>query len=94
MRRQHCLDHADNIQKPAKSSDCLLGVVTQPTNSRLSETSFKPVETDRQDTPDISDDSDVEPSTRYCCAVMIDENLAPGASCCMGAENGNNFWIH
>ena len=26
------------IQKPAKSPDCLLGVVTQPTDSRLSET--------------------------------------------------------
>ena len=28
----------DNIQKPAKSPDCLLGVVMQPTNSPLSET--------------------------------------------------------
>ena len=28
----------DNIQKPAKSPDCLLGVVPQPTDSRLCET--------------------------------------------------------
>ena len=28
----------DNIQKPTKSPDCLLGVVPQPTDSRLSET--------------------------------------------------------
>ena len=27
VRWQHCLDHADNIQKPAESPDCLLGVV-------------------------------------------------------------------
>ena len=27
----------DNIQKPAKSPDCLLGVVPQPTDSRLRE---------------------------------------------------------
>ena len=38
MRWQHCLDHADNIQKPADSPDRLLGVVTQPTDSRLKET--------------------------------------------------------
>ena len=38
MRWQHCTDHADNIQKSAESPDCLLGVVTQPTDSRLSET--------------------------------------------------------
>ena len=37
-RWQHCLDHADHIQKPAKAPDCLLGVVTQPIDSRLSET--------------------------------------------------------
>ena len=39
VRWLHCLDHADNIQKPAESPDCLHGVVTQPTDSRLSETS-------------------------------------------------------
>ena len=38
MRWQHCLDHADNIQKPAEPPDCVLGKVTQPTDSRLSET--------------------------------------------------------
>ena len=38
MRWLHCLDHADNIQKPADSQDCLLDVVPQPTDSRLSET--------------------------------------------------------
>ena len=38
VKWQHCLDHADNIQKPAKLSDCLLGLVPQPTDSRLSET--------------------------------------------------------
>ena len=30
--------HTDNIQKPAKSPDCLLGEVKQPSNSRLNET--------------------------------------------------------
>ena len=39
MRWQHCLAHADSIQTPVKSPDCLLGVVTQPSDSRLSETS-------------------------------------------------------
>ena len=38
MRWQHCLDHADNIQKPAKSPDYLLGIATQPSDSRLIET--------------------------------------------------------
>ena len=37
VRWQHCLDHVDNIQKPENSPDCLIGVVTQPTDSRLSE---------------------------------------------------------
>ena len=32
-------DHADNIQKPAKLPDCSPGIVTQPTDSRLSKTS-------------------------------------------------------
>ena len=40
VRCQHYIDHADNIQKAAESPDCLLGVVTQPTDSRLSETSM------------------------------------------------------
>ena len=40
MRWQHCLDHADNIEKPTKSPDCLAGVVMQPTDSRLSKTNF------------------------------------------------------
>ena len=30
----------DNIQKCLKPPDCLLGVVTQPANSRLSKTSY------------------------------------------------------
>ena len=30
--------YTDTIQKPAKSLDCLLGVVTQPTDSWLSKT--------------------------------------------------------
>ena len=29
-----------NIQKPAKTPDCLLGVVPQPTDNRLSETIY------------------------------------------------------
>ena len=41
MRWQHCLDHADNIQKPAESPDCLLGVVMQLADSRLDETSVE-----------------------------------------------------
>ena len=38
MRWQHCIDHADTKQKPLMGPDCLLGVVPQPTDSRLSET--------------------------------------------------------
>ena len=38
MRWQLCLDHANKIQKPAESPDCLFGVVIQPADSRLSET--------------------------------------------------------
>ena len=55
MRWQHCLDHADNIQKPAKS-DCLLGVVTQPTDCRLSETRLEhePVD-DRHVSPGLDE---------------------------------------
>ena len=34
VRLQHCLDHANKFQQP----NCLLGIVPQPTNSRLSET--------------------------------------------------------
>ena len=30
----------DNIQKCCKLPDCLLGIVTQPTDSRLSETNY------------------------------------------------------
>ena len=30
--------HTDSIQTPLKSPDCLLGEVTQPSDSRLSET--------------------------------------------------------
>ena len=30
--------HTDDIQKPAKTPECLLGAVTQPSNSLLSET--------------------------------------------------------
>ena len=41
VRWQHCLDHADDIQNPAESPDCLLGVVKQPTDSRLSETNYE-----------------------------------------------------
>ena len=32
------IDHADTKQKPLMGPDCLLGVVPQPTGSRLSET--------------------------------------------------------
>ena len=38
VRWQHGIDHADKIQKPGESPDCVLGVVPQPTDSRLSET--------------------------------------------------------
>ena len=38
VRWQHCIDHADTKQKPLMRPDCLLGVVPQPTDSRLSET--------------------------------------------------------
>ena len=38
VRGQHCIDHADTKQKPLMGPDCLLGVVPQPTGSRLSET--------------------------------------------------------
>ena len=37
VRWQHCIDHADKIQKTAKSSDYPLGVVPHPTDSRLNE---------------------------------------------------------
>ena len=38
VRWQHCLTrHTDNTQKLAKWSDCLLGEVMQPSDSRLSE---------------------------------------------------------
>ena len=40
MRWQQCLAHTDSIQNPAKSPECLLGVVLQPTDSRLSETTW------------------------------------------------------
>ena len=39
VRWQNCIDHADKQTKPTKSPDCLLGVVPQLTDSRLSETS-------------------------------------------------------
>ena len=39
VRWQPCIDHADTKQKPLMGPDCLLGVVPQPTDSRLSETS-------------------------------------------------------
>ena len=38
VRWRHCIDHADTKQKPLMKPDCLLGVVPQPTDSRLSET--------------------------------------------------------
>ena len=38
VRWRHCIDHADTKQKPLMRPDCLLGVVPQPTDSRLSET--------------------------------------------------------
>ena len=41
MRWQHCLDHVDNIQKLTESPGCLLGVVTQSTDSRLSKTNVR-----------------------------------------------------
>ena len=43
VRWQHCIDLADTKQKPLMWPDCLLGVVPQPTDSRLSETSQCPV---------------------------------------------------
>ena len=39
LRWRHWIDHADTKQKPLMKPDCLLGVVPQPTDSRLSETS-------------------------------------------------------
>ena len=41
VRWHHCIDHADTKQKPLTGPDCLLGVVPQPTDSRLSETSCR-----------------------------------------------------
>ena len=38
VRWRHCIDHADTKQKPLMRPDCLLRVVPQPTDSRLSET--------------------------------------------------------
>ena len=38
VRWRHCIDDADTKQKPLMKPDCLLGVVPQPTDSRLSET--------------------------------------------------------
>ena len=38
VRWQHCIDHAVNKQMPEKRPDGLLGVIPQPTDSRLSET--------------------------------------------------------
>ena len=35
----NCIDHADKYSKPGYLLDCLLGVIPQPTDSRLSETS-------------------------------------------------------
>ena len=40
VRWHHCIDHADTKQKPQMGPDCLFGVVPQPTDSRLSETSL------------------------------------------------------
>ena len=40
VRWHHCIDHADTKQKPLMGPDCLLGVVPQPTDSRLSETTY------------------------------------------------------
>ena len=40
VRWQHSIAHVVNIQKPGHSSGCLLGLVPQPTDSRLSETSI------------------------------------------------------
>ena len=41
VRWRHCIDHADTKQKPLMRPDCLLGVVPQPTDSRLSETNSR-----------------------------------------------------
>ena len=46
VRWRHWIDHADTKQKPLMKPDCLIGVVPQPTDSRLSET------TDRAETAD------------------------------------------
>ena len=46
VRWHHCIDHADTKQKPQMGSDCLLGVVPQPTDSRLSETIVRPAVVD------------------------------------------------
>ena len=42
VRWRHCIDHADTKQKPLMRPDCLLGVVPQSTDSRLSETTAQP----------------------------------------------------
>ena len=39
VRWQHCIDHADKQTNAGKGPDCLIGVVPQPTDSRVSETS-------------------------------------------------------
>ena len=44
VRWQHRIDHADTKQKPEVVPDCLLGVVPQPTDSRLSETKWRQVQ--------------------------------------------------
>ena len=39
VRWKHCINHADKQTKAEKSPECLIGVVPQPTDSRLNETS-------------------------------------------------------
>ena len=70
MRWLHCLDHADNIQKPAESPDCLLGVVTQLTDSRLNETNVTHVRRAQWLRGKTSDTQLREPRFESCAAVL------------------------
>ena len=47
MLREVAAPHANSIQKPFKSLDCLPGEVTQPSENRLTETTTIAVLTER-----------------------------------------------
>ena len=73
VRWQHCIDHADKYLKAAESPDCLLGVVPQPTDSLLSETSMSSEIRCRMKMPDSTGESvaGANPLVVYCCHVGL-----------------------